>query len=74
MNNNFYEMIFKRKSFHIFRNIADEPINEDELNDIQKAYSEFTPLNPEIKTAIRIRGCSDRPGAGEALGRFKGCD
>ena len=54
MNNIFYEMIFKRKSFHIFRNVADELINEEELNDIQKAYLEFTPLNSEIKTAIRI--------------------
>ena len=50
----FYEMIFKRKSFHIFRNVGNESIREDELNDIQNAYSDFTPLNPEIKTAIRI--------------------
>ncbi len=54
MNNNFYEMIFKRKSFHIFRNVGNESIGEYELNDIQNAYSEFTPLYPEIKTAIRI--------------------
>ena len=54
MNNIFYEMIFKRKSFHIFRNVGNESISKDELNDIQSAYSEFTPLNPGIKTAIRI--------------------
>ena len=54
MNDIFYEMIFKRKSFHIFRNVGNESIREDELNDIQNAYSDFTPLNPEIKTAIRI--------------------
>ena len=54
MNNVFYEMIFKRKSFHIFRNVGNESIGEHELNDIQKAYSEFTPLNPQIKTAIRM--------------------
>ena len=54
MNNIFYEMIFKRKSFHIFRNVGNESISKDELNDIQSAYSEFTPLNPDIKTAIRI--------------------
>ncbi len=47
-------MIFKRKSFHIFKNVGDESIGEAELNDIIKAYSEFTPLFPEIKTAIRI--------------------
>ena len=54
MNNIFYEMIFKRKSFHIFRNVGNESIGEYELNDIQNAYSEFTLLKPEIKTAIRI--------------------
>ena len=54
MNNIFYEMIFKRKSFHIFRNVGNESISKDELNDIQSVYSEFTPLNPGIKTAIRI--------------------
>ena len=34
------------KSFHIFRNVGNESISKDELNDIQSAYSEFTPLNP----------------------------
>ena len=54
MNNIFYEMIFRRKSFHIFRNVGNESISKDELNDMQNAYSEFIPLNPGIKTAIRI--------------------
>ena len=54
MNNILYEMIFKRRSFHIFKNVGNESISEDELNDIQNAYSDFTPLNPEIKTAICI--------------------
>ncbi len=54
MNNVFYEMIFRRKPFHIFRNVGNESISKDELDDIQSAYSEFTPLNPEIKTVIRI--------------------
>ena len=52
MNNIFYEMIFKRKSFHIFRNVGNESIGEYELHEIQNAYSAFTPLHPEIKTAI----------------------
>jgi hypothetical protein len=47
-------MIFRRKSFHTFRNVGNESISENELNDIQNAYSELAPLNPEIKTAIRI--------------------
>ena len=54
MNSTFYEMIFKRKSFHIFRNVGNEKISKDELNNIQSAYLDFTPLNPGIKTAIRI--------------------
>ena len=54
MNNLFYEMIFKRKSFHFFKDVLYESITEDELNEIQKAYFEFTPLDPEIKTAIHI--------------------
>ena len=54
MNNTFYEMIFKRKSFHFFRNVGDASISENELNDIQNAYSEFVPLIQEIRTAIRI--------------------
>ena len=36
-------------SFHIFRNVGDESINKDELDDIQNAYSEFTPLNPALQ-------------------------
>ena len=47
-------MIFRRKSFHFFRNVGNESISIDELNDMQSTYSEFTPLDPGIKTAIRI--------------------
>ena len=54
MDKTFYEMIFKRKSFHIFRNVGNESISGAELNDIQSAYTAFIPLNPGIKTAIRI--------------------
>ena len=31
MNNKLYDMIFKRKSFHLFRNIGNKNITEDEL-------------------------------------------
>ena len=54
MNDVFYEMLFRRKSFHIFRNVGNESISKDELSDIQNAYLEFTPPNLRIKTAIRI--------------------
>lgn len=54
MNKELYEMIFKRKSFHIFRNVGNESISEAEIDEIQNAYSSFTPLYPDIKTTIRI--------------------
>ena len=54
MDNTYYNMIFKRKSFHLFRNIGQEPISSSELENIQKMYDIFTPLYPDIKTAIRI--------------------
>ena len=38
MNNIFYEMIFKRKSFHIFRNVGSESIGEYERNDNATIY------------------------------------
>ena len=54
MNNILYDMIFRRKSFHLFRNVGNESISGAELDDIQNAYTAFIPLNPEIKTIIRI--------------------
>ena len=47
-----YSMIFKRKSFHIFRDIG--IINATELRNIEEAYKTFTPLVSEIKTAINL--------------------
>lgn len=32
MNNNLYNMIFKRKSFHLFRNIGNEHITDEEYD------------------------------------------
>lgn len=49
-----YNMIFKRKSFHLFRNIGDQVISSQEIEDIPKAYKTFTPLYQDIKTEIRI--------------------
>lgn len=37
MNDELYDMIFKRKSFHLFRNIGNEHITVDELNNILKS-------------------------------------
>ena len=54
MNKDLYEMIFKRKSFHLFRNIGNDHINEDELNDIEKEFSKLKPLVDDIKVKIKI--------------------
>ena len=49
-----YEMIFKRKSFHLFRNVGDEKISENEQEEVLAAWSTFTPLDPSVRTAVRI--------------------
>lgn len=54
MNNNLYQMIFKRKSFHLFRNIGNMRITEDELKDIEKEFNTFEPLVKDIKVKIKI--------------------
>ena len=54
MKEQYYEAIFKRKSFHLFRNVGTDQINPEELSGIKKAYADFEVLYPEIKTAIRI--------------------
>ena len=45
-------MIFKRKSFHLFRDIGS--INPDELQSIEEKYNNLTPLINGIQTDIRI--------------------
>ena len=54
MNKELYEMIFKRKSFHLFRNIGNEHIIKDELNDIMNTFSKLKPLIDDIKVKIKI--------------------
>ncbi len=54
LNKDLYSMIYKRKSFHIFRNVGDEKITEREIEDIHEAFENFLPLHPEIKTKIKI--------------------
>ncbi|MGI6500993.1 MAG: nitroreductase family protein [Anaerostipes sp.] len=54
MNDSNYEMIFKRKSFHLFRNIGNEKISQQELSDIEETYRNLTPLVSNIKTKIKI--------------------
>ena len=54
MDTNLYKMIFKRKSFHLFRNIGNEHITEAELKEIEKEFSKLKPLNKDIKVKIKI--------------------
>ncbi len=49
-----YEMIFKRKSFHLFRGVGNEKIEPNELDEITRAYQGFRRLIPDIRTAITI--------------------
>lgn len=54
MQDKLYDMIFKRKSFHLFRNIGYEKITETELKDIEAKFNEFTPLVENIKIKMKI--------------------
>lgn len=49
-----YEMIFKRKSFHLFKNIGKDNIITSDIENIKETYKTFIPLCPNIKTTIRV--------------------
>lgn len=52
--NDYYDMIFKRKSFHLFRGVGNDRLSQEELSAIEAAYQGFDCLYPDIRTAIRI--------------------
>lgn len=54
MDSYMYDMIFKRKSFHLFRNVNVEHISDDELDEIYKKFLTFKPLIGDIKVKIKI--------------------
>ena len=54
MNEELYNMIFKRKSFHLFRNIGNEHITKEELKEIEKEFTNFVPLVADIKVKMKI--------------------
>lgn len=54
MEQQLYEMIFKRKSFHLFRNIGNEHISSEELKDIEEKFELFVPLVKDIKVKMKI--------------------
>ena len=53
MNKELYKEIFRRKSFHTFRERNNELISQEEINDIYDAYEHFDSLS-NIKTKIKI--------------------
>ncbi len=54
MDKNLYDMIFKRKSFHLFRNIGNESISQEELKDIENQFTKLKPLVDDIKVKMKI--------------------
>ena len=54
MNPAYYDMIFKRKSFHLFRGLGEARLSAEELREIEEACRGFEPLCPGIRTAFRI--------------------
>ena len=54
MRQELYNQIFKRKSFHLFRNIGKEKISSEELKDIEETFYTFIPLVKDIKVRIKI--------------------
>lgn len=55
-----YEMIFKRKSFHLFRGMGNERLTDADLQDIRSVYQKLDTLYPDIKTDIRIVPSNER--------------
>lgn len=52
MNDIYYNMIFKRKSFHVFKDII--PFTKEDINQIEHQINRLTPLSNEIEVAFRI--------------------
>lgn len=54
MKAQYYDAIFRRKSFHLFRNVGAERLTAEELQGIEEAFRGFEPAVPGIRTALRI--------------------
>ena len=59
MTEDLYSMIWKRKSFHLFKDLGKEKLTLTELKMIEEKYLTLKPLDPAIKTALRIVKSSD---------------
>ena len=74
MNQDLYPMIFKRRSFHLFRNTGREPIGPDELRGIEAAWDGFERLYPELRTAMRIVPASSASSPPRPFGSSRQCE
>lgn len=54
MNEQLYDAIFRRKSFHLFRNTGELKLSKQELEDIKETYKKLQPLDDSITTEIVI--------------------
>lgn len=54
LNKELYNEIFRRKSFHLYKDVGNTPITKEEIKDIEQAYLSFQPLDASIKTKIVI--------------------
>lgn len=52
MNERMYQMIFKRRSFHLFRDTG--RISREELDQIQEAFCRCSPLHPDIRVEMKL--------------------
>lgn len=55
MNDMFYQMIFKRKSFHLFRERNNISISLEEIEKIKEFFKNCKPLIEDIKVDIKIK-------------------
>ncbi|MBQ3999963.1 MAG: nitroreductase [Oscillospiraceae bacterium] len=54
MDNRYYTQIYRRRSFHSFRDCGNASLTGRELEEIEAAWLSFEPLYPDIRTRIVI--------------------
>ena len=51
----YYKQIFKRKSFHLFRET--EQMTKEDINQLNAFIGSVKPLNPRLKRKLVATGC-----------------
>lgn len=67
MDENLYPMIFKRKSFHLFKDVG--LISQRELSQIEDFFRRCQPLIPEIPVEMKIVPAADTTKSTYAQGK-----